>query len=713
MTCDGKVRVALYTIKHVDYGCVLSYDYHCNTDDITEYYNSKCLCGAEACNTLYLSLTAAHFDAILESNHTMLHRFAMLARACERYAVKSNSLPKSLANVLASVGFGDKIFRESPMWLKFYCAHVIEFIKLERSMLPNYLLSKAPTIYTTEELAGIEADGVYGLRLQNLAITIDRVLSFLRRHPDHAVPPLYPHTDQEVARRLVFGEQSIWLTLKEFVDAHERKFQKCQLKETLNCLFEEYGKGKRSLEAARQVLRRTAAALRDAAAAYAPVAAVLQVRRLFSSFSSLIFVHSEQDLADTKTFYLLSKYDDVKTEALQLSAEDVETGANVQLPASACLRVEEQLLPPHFVLGQLLFWYHQPQRKSDVLCLHGAGELPCPTNILRCCCTGVGLSIEEQQRNQELLSGTAVPLPARRLRVHQFASNISDAFIGCTALGNAVQQLQATGITGTKHSTNTRPHVEQPCLTSPIAPGDNETVVPWFEAEQILAEKQVPLFNKKRNVMLYLVRWRGHPPPADSWEPKENLSPELFNEWVNELRPSDGALTSDIPRLPPPLEFGSPKGDNVSMHSFRSQDLGWSVVMPLHGCVTGHIYGSDIYTDDSDVSTAALHAGVLQLDEKKMVRVYITGPRRSFRKSLRNGIQSHRFNYFAGSFTFDEETARALCSANANKKRRVCQSEELEAAALPENSGDCIESPVIDNVSHATDDDILIYEWGP
>ncbi len=212
----------------------------------------------------------------------------MLARACERYAVKSNSLPKALANVLASVGFGDKIFRESPMWLKFYCAQVIEFIKVERDMLPSHLRSKAPTIYTTEELACIEADGVYGLRLQNLAITIDRVLSFLRRHPDHVVPPLYPHTDQEVARKLVFGEKSIWATLREFVETHERKFQKCRLKGTLAGLFEEYGNGKQSVEAARHVLRKTASALRDASANYEPAAAVLEVRQL-SLTASLSF----------------------------------------------------------------------------------------------------------------------------------------------------------------------------------------------------------------------------------------------------------------------------------------------------------------------------------------------------------------------------------------------------------------------------------------
>ena len=256
------------------YGGVLSYDYHCNTDDIAEYYNSKCLCGAQSCNTLYLSLTARHFDAIMESDHTVLHRFAMLARACESYAVRSNRLPKHLAGVLASVGFGAKIFRECPVWLKFFCAQVIEFIKLERRLLPQQLVT---TDYSIEE-ATTEAEGVYGLRLQNLAITVDRVLAFLRRQSNRDVPPLCPLTDEDAALRLVFAKDSIWSTLKEFVDSHERAFQKCRLKQTLKGIYEECGKGEQSLEAARNVLRQTAAALHEATSSYSPAALVLEVR---------------------------------------------------------------------------------------------------------------------------------------------------------------------------------------------------------------------------------------------------------------------------------------------------------------------------------------------------------------------------------------------------------------------------------------------------
>ena len=257
--------MALYTIADVELGRELSYNYHCTTDDQDEYHNSHCLCGAESCETRYLSLAAGHFDEIMESNNTMLNRFAMLARACERFAVKSNSISDRDADLLASVGFGEKIFRESPVWLKCYCAQVVEFIELERKLLPR----------AQNDCDSEDADGVRNLRLQNLAITIDRVLAFLRRHPDHLAAPLIPQNDLEAARKLVFDEKSIWSTLKEFVESRDRTLP--GLKDTLEKIMKSSGKNRQSIEAAREVLRRTATALRSASPTYSPCADVLEV----------------------------------------------------------------------------------------------------------------------------------------------------------------------------------------------------------------------------------------------------------------------------------------------------------------------------------------------------------------------------------------------------------------------------------------------------
>ncbi len=423
MSHEGKLRVALYTVKDVEHGCALSYNYHCITDNITECNDSKCLCSAESCQALYLSVAVDHFDAIMKSTHMTLDRFAMLARACEYYAVKSCVLPAEDAAVLASVGFGEKLFRDSPLWLKFYCAKVIKFIKHERKALPHYLRSKFPKFYMTDDVSKIEADGVYGLRLQNLAITVDRVLSFLRKHPNHLVPPLYPHTDAEVAQKLVFGNSSIWKKLIDFVNAHERTFKKTGLQgTTFENIFKRFEETP-SIEAARDVLRCTAEALRIVSSTYDVVAATLQ------------------NLADTKTFFHLARYDCVKAEALQISVEDVETGTNVQLPDPANMFVNERELSPYFVMEQLMFWDHQPQRKSDVLCFQGAVELPCPTNIMRCCMTVGGLPHEELQRIQQLLAGRLIHTRQAHIRSLKFAANFGDAFFGSTALDLTIRQL--------------------------------------------------------------------------------------------------------------------------------------------------------------------------------------------------------------------------------------------------------------------------------
>jgi hypothetical protein len=259
----------------VEYGCELSYNYCCNTDDEVEYRNSKCLCGAESCATLYLSHAAGHFDGIMESNHTMMKRFAMLARACEFAAANCVSTSKRDADLLASVGFGEKLFRESPAWLKCYCAQVVEFIKLERKLLFQHLRTKVS--YSSEEEAEVEADGVQDLRLQNLAITIDRVLAFLRRHSDQRMAPLIPHTDLEAAHKLVFDEKSIWSTLKEFVDNSRGRSLPDTLKGALEDIRKRSEKNKQSIEAAKEILCDTAAALRKASPNYSPCAAVLEV----------------------------------------------------------------------------------------------------------------------------------------------------------------------------------------------------------------------------------------------------------------------------------------------------------------------------------------------------------------------------------------------------------------------------------------------------
>lgn len=55
----------------------------------------------------------------------------------------------------------------------------------------------------------------------------------------------------------------------------------------------------------------------------------------------------------------------------------------------------------------------------------------------------------------------------------------------------------------------------------------------------------------------------------------------------------------------------------------------------------GPLWGTDVYTSDSNLGTACVHAGVLQLGEAGVVRVRIVQPVPRFQGSRRNGIASH------------------------------------------------------------------------
>ncbi len=65
------------------------------------------------------------------------------------------------------------------------------------------------------------------------------------------------------------------------------------------------------------------------------------------------------------------------------------------------------------------------------------------------------------------------------------------------------------------------------------------------------------------------------------------------------------------------------------------------------------VYGSDVYTDDSPVCSAAVHAGLITLDRGGPVTVVVGGPQASYKGSVRNGVTSKDYGEWPGSYSFD------------------------------------------------------------
>jgi LCCL domain len=71
----------------------------------------------------------------------------------------------------------------------------------------------------------------------------------------------------------------------------------------------------------------------------------------------------------------------------------------------------------------------------------------------------------------------------------------------------------------------------------------------------------------------------------------------------------------------------------------------------------GFVWGTDVYTLDSTLWLAAMHAGLLQSGQSKVVGVTILGPQANFTGSRRNNITSGDWANYPGGFRF--KTGRA------------------------------------------------------
>jgi hypothetical protein len=78
-----------------------------------------------------------------------------------------------------------------------------------------------------------------------------------------------------------------------------------------------------------------------------------------------------------------------------------------------------------------------------------------------------------------------------------------------------------------------------------------------------------------------------------------------------------------------------------------------AVVSCPAGCSAGSLWGTDIYTDDSSVCTAAAHAGVITLSEGGNVEVTYVQGQQQYSGSQRNEVGSSDWGSWDGSFSLE------------------------------------------------------------
>jgi hypothetical protein len=80
--------------------------------------------------------------------------------------------------------------------------------------------------------------------------------------------------------------------------------------------------------------------------------------------------------------------------------------------------------------------------------------------------------------------------------------------------------------------------------------------------------------------------------------------------------------------------------------------LGKTVSFRITGNTVGHVWGTDVYTLDSTLAAAAVHAGAIKAGKTGVVTVKILPARNGFMASARNGVTTNPHGMYPGAFEF-------------------------------------------------------------
>lgn len=87
-----------------------------------------------------------------------------------------------------------------------------------------------------------------------------------------------------------------------------------------------------------------------------------------------------------------------------------------------------------------------------------------------------------------------------------------------------------------------------------------------------------------------------------------------------------------------------------SMHGL-CDTVGATYYFRITGVREGQLWGTDVYTRDSTLGAAAVHAGLLDPGETAVLRVTIVQPPKSFPGTTRNGVTSSDYGDFPHAWT--------------------------------------------------------------
>src|SRR4051794_39066853 len=88
---------------------------------------------------------------------------------------------------------------------------------------------------------------------------------------------------------------------------------------------------------------------------------------------------------------------------------------------------------------------------------------------------------------------------------------------------------------------------------------------------------------------------------------------------------------------PPPAGYTRVEIDPGNLSGLK-KNVGQSYYFDVRGSTTGSVWGTDVYTYDSNLATAAVHAGLLRDGQRGVVLVTVLKGEEKYQGTTRNGV---------------------------------------------------------------------------
>jgi len=85
-----------------------------------------------------------------------------------------------------------------------------------------------------------------------------------------------------------------------------------------------------------------------------------------------------------------------------------------------------------------------------------------------------------------------------------------------------------------------------------------------------------------------------------------------------------------------------------------ANQIGKAFYFQVTGVAQGALWGTDVYTSDSTIAMAAVHAGVVKVGETGIVKVTMVVPPPNYQGSTRNGVTSSEYGQWDGAYMVEK-----------------------------------------------------------